>query len=64
MNVEDIIAHLPNLDKRERTLLQNALFELQCDFDLKEAIQENLADIKSGRVSSHQSVMDEIKNAI
>jgi hypothetical protein len=64
MNINDIIAHLPNLNKRERTQLQTALFELQCDLDLKEAIQENLEDIKSGRVSSHAAVMNEIRAAL
>ncbi len=53
LNIDDIIASLQNLDNNERTRLQNALFELQNDLDLKEAIQEGLADVKSGRVSSH-----------
>lgn len=61
LNIDDIIASLQNLDNNERTRLQNALFELQNDLDLKEAIQEGLADVKSGRVSSHNSVMKEIK---
>jgi predicted transcriptional regulator len=64
MDINDIIAYLPNLDKAERLKLQTALFELQCDFDLKEAIQENLADIRSGRVSSHEAVMNEIRAAL
>jgi hypothetical protein len=42
MNINDIIEALHTLNKTERTQLQNALFELQCDLDLKEAIQENL----------------------
>jgi predicted transcriptional regulator len=61
LNVEDIIASLQSLDNNERTRLQNALFELQNDLDLKNAIQENLDDIKNGRVSSHESIMKEIK---
>jgi len=61
LNIDDIIASLQNLDNNERARLQNALFELQNDLDLKEAIQEGLADVKSGRVSSHASVMKEIK---
>jgi predicted transcriptional regulator len=61
MNINDIIEALHTLNKTERTQLQNALFELQCDLDLKEAIQENLEDIKSGRVSSHEAVMNEIR---
>jgi predicted transcriptional regulator len=64
MNINDIIAALHTLNKTERTQLQNALFELQCDLDLKEAIQENLEDIKSGRVRSHEAVMNEIKAAL
>jgi hypothetical protein len=60
MNINDIIAHLPNLDNSERSKLQVALFDLQNDLDLKEVIRENLDDIKSGRVSSHQAVMNEI----
>jgi len=64
MNINDIIAALHTLNKTERTQLQNALFELQCDLDLKEAIQENLEDIKSGRVRSHEAVMNEIRAAL
>jgi len=60
LNIDDIIASLQNLDNSERAKLQNALFELQNDLDLKEAIQENLDDRKSGRVSSHDAVMKEI----
>jgi predicted transcriptional regulator len=60
LNIDDIIASLQNLDNSERRKLQNALFELQNDLDLKAAIQEGLADVKSGRVSSHDSVMKEI----
>ena len=61
LNINDIIASLQTLDNNERAQLQNALFELQNDLDLKEAIQENLQDIKNGRVSAHDAVMKEIK---
>jgi predicted transcriptional regulator len=61
LSVEDIIASLQSLDNSERTRLQNALFELQNDLDLKDAIQQSLDDIKNGRVSSHESIMKEIK---
>jgi hypothetical protein len=61
LNVDEIIASLQNLDNSERTKLQNALFELQNDLDLKEAIQQSLDDIKNGRVSAHESIMKEIK---
>ena len=61
LSVEDIIESLQSLDNSERKRLQNALFELQNDLDLKHAIQENLDDIKNGRVSSHESIMKEIK---
>ena len=61
LNIDDIISSLQNLDNNERAKLQNALFELQNDLDLKEAIEESLDDIKSGRVSSHEAVMKEIK---
>jgi hypothetical protein len=61
LNIDDIISSLQNLDNSERAKLQNALFELQNDLDLKEAIEESLDDIKSGRVSSHEAVMKEIK---
>jgi len=61
LNIDDIILSLQNLDNNERAKLQNALFELQNDLDLKEAIEESLDDIKSGRVSSHEAVMKEIK---
>ncbi|HEY8782712.1 MAG TPA: hypothetical protein VIM16_13900 [Mucilaginibacter sp.] len=61
LNIDDIIASLQNLDNNERAKLQNALFDLQNDLDLKEAIKEGLEDVKSGRVSSHESIMKEIK---
>ena len=61
LSIEDIIASLQNLDNIEREKLQNALFDLQNDLELREAIQEGLDDVKNGRVSSHESVMKEIK---
>jgi len=61
LNIDDIIASLQNLNNAERTKLQNALFDLQNDLDLKDAIKEGLDDIKNGRVSSHEAVMKEIK---
>ncbi len=61
LSIDDIISSLQNLNNSERAKLQNALFELQNDLDLKEAIEESLDDIKSGRVSSHEAVMKEIK---
>ncbi|CAN5418796.1 hypothetical protein BH09BAC6_BH09BAC6_05070 [soil metagenome] len=61
LNVDNIIASLQDLDNNERSRLQSALFELQSDLDLKQAIHEGLADAKSGRVSAHDSVMKEIK---
>ena len=61
LNIDDILASLQSLDNNERSRLQSALFELQNDLDLKEAIQENLDDIKNGRVSAHNAVMKEIK---
>jgi predicted transcriptional regulator len=61
LNIDDVISSLQDLDNYEREKLQNALFELQNDMELREAIQEGLDDIKHGRVSSHESVMAEIK---
>ena len=61
LNVDDIIASIKTLDNEERARLQSALFELQSDLDLKDAITENLDDRKTGRVSSHDAVMKEIK---
>lgn len=61
LNVDNIIASLRSLDNDERAKLQSALFELQSDLDLRDAIEENLDDIKTGRVSSHEAVMKEIK---
>ena len=61
LSVEDIIASLQSLDNNERSRLQSALFELQSDLDLKQAIHEGLEDVKKGRVSSHEAVMKEIK---
>ncbi|MDP9078661.1 MAG: hypothetical protein M3O71_14615 [Bacteroidota bacterium] len=64
LNIDDIIASLQTLDNHERSRLQSALFDLQNDLDLKAVIRENLDDIRSGRVSSHQAVMNEIKAAL
>lgn len=61
LSVEDIIASLQDLNNNERSRLQSALFELQSDLDLKQAIHEGLEDVKQGRVSSHEAVMKEIK---
>jgi predicted transcriptional regulator len=61
LNIDDIISSLQDMDSTDRMRLQSALFELQSDLDLKKAINEGLEDIKSGRVSSHDSVMKEIK---
>jgi hypothetical protein len=61
LNVDHIIASIKTLDNEERARLQSALFELQSDLDLKDAITENLDDRKTGRVSSHDAVMKEIK---
>jgi hypothetical protein len=64
LNVDDIIASLQDLDNNDRAKLQDALISLQSDLDLKAAISENLQDIKTGRVSAHDSVMKEIKESI
>jgi hypothetical protein len=61
LSFEDIIASLHNLNKVERIRLQTTLFELQSDLDLKEAILEGLADKRSGRVSSHDEILREIR---
>jgi hypothetical protein len=61
LNVDDIIASLQDLTNSERAKLQDALIGLQSDLDLKAAIQENLSDVKSGRVSAHDAVMKEIR---
>ncbi|HWZ03099.1 MAG TPA: hypothetical protein VNX40_05760 [Mucilaginibacter sp.] len=61
LNIDDIIASLQSLSNNDRARLQIALFDLQNDLDLKDAIKEGLDDIKNGRVSSHEAVMKEIK---
>ena len=61
LDIDEIIASLGSLDNHDRSRLQSALFDLQSDLDLKAAITENLDDIKTGRVSSHDAVMKEIK---
>jgi predicted transcriptional regulator len=61
LNVDDIIASLQDLSNSERAKLNDALIGLQSDLDLKAAIQENLSDVKNGRVSAHDAVMKEIK---
>lgn len=63
LNIDDIIDSLQNLNNNERARLLKALFELQNDLDLKEAIQEGLEDIKTGRVSAHEAVMREISES-
>jgi predicted transcriptional regulator len=61
LNIDDILASLQTLNAYDRSRLQSALFDLQSDLELSAALKENLDDIKSGRVSSHDSVMKEIK---
>ncbi|HZY38083.1 MAG TPA: hypothetical protein VFE53_15615 [Mucilaginibacter sp.] len=61
LSVEDIIASLDNLDQDEREKLQYALYNLQNDAALDEAIKEACDDIKNGRVHAHEEVMREIK---
>ncbi len=64
LNIDDIISSLQNFDNNERKKLQNALFELQNDLELQQAIQEGLDDVKSGRVNSHEAVMKGNKGKI
>jgi len=59
LSVDDIIASLQNLSNDERIRLQNALFGIQNDLELKEAIQEGLNDIKNARISRHDAVAKE-----
>jgi predicted transcriptional regulator len=61
LSIDDVIASLQNLNNKEREKLQDALFELQNDLDLQQAIREGLEDVKNGRVHSHEAVMKEIK---
>ena len=61
LNVDDIIASLQDLTNAERSKLQIALFELQNDLDLKEAIQTGLDDVRYGRVSAHEAIIKDIK---
>ena len=63
LNIDDILASLQTLSSHDRSRLQSALFDLQSDLELSAALKENLDDIKSGRVSSHDSVMKEIKES-
>ncbi|MDP9077014.1 MAG: hypothetical protein M3O71_06290 [Bacteroidota bacterium] len=62
LSVEDIIASLSDFDKLELEKLQDALFELRDGVELQAAVDEGLEDIKAGRVSTHESVMNEIKS--
>jgi predicted transcriptional regulator len=61
LSVEDITASLDNLDDGERKKLQYALYDLQNDTGIDEAIKEAREDIKNGRVHAHEDVMREIK---
>ena len=59
--VEDIIASPDDVSYDERGKLQYALYDLQNDTTLDEAITEARGDIKNGRVYAHADVMREIK---
>jgi hypothetical protein len=61
LSVEEIIESLRDLDSSEREKLQSALFELESDLGLQNAIRQGLDDKKNGRVSAHDAIMKEIK---
>jgi predicted transcriptional regulator len=61
LSVEDIIASLSDFNNLEREKLQDALLELKDNLELQAAIDEGLADVRNGRVSTHESVMSKIK---
>jgi predicted transcriptional regulator len=61
LSVEDIIASLSDFNNLEREKLQDALLGLKDNLELQAAIDEGLEDVRNGRVSTHESVMNEIK---
>lgn len=61
LSVEDIISSLPDLNANEVDKLQNAITVLKNEEALQQAINEGLEDIKQGRVTPHDVVMQEIK---
>jgi hypothetical protein len=61
LSVEDIIGSLNNLDEGEREKLQYALYDLQNDAALDEAIKEAREDVRNGKLHSHEDVTREIK---
>ncbi|MGF7038274.1 hypothetical protein [Mucilaginibacter lappiensis] len=62
LSIEDIIGSLPNLELNEVEKLQSALADLKNEIALQQAIKEGLEDIKHGRTTPHDVVMNEIKS--
>jgi len=62
LSVEDIIASLSDFEAIEIEKLQDAIVELKDNLDLQAAVDEGLEDVKNGRISTHESVMAEIKS--
>lgn len=61
LSIEDIINSLPNLEAKEIDKLQKAIAEFKNDIALQQAIDEGLEDVKHGRVTPSDIVMNEIK---
>lgn len=62
LSIEDIIGSLPNLELNEVEKLQNALADLKNEIAVQQAVNEGLEDIKHGRTTPHDAVMNEIKS--
>ena len=61
LSVDDIIASLASLNHDEREKLQYALYDLQNNAGLDEAIKEAREDVRNGKLHSHEDVTREIK---
>jgi hypothetical protein len=62
VSFEDIVSSLQNLNTIERIKLQNSLFELQTDLELKEAILEGLQNKRNNQVSTQEDIASEIRS--
>ena len=61
LSVEDIINSLPDLDVTEIEKLQKAIAEFKSDIALQQSIEGGIEDVRNGKVTPGEVVMNEIK---
>ncbi|QEM11811.1 hypothetical protein [Mucilaginibacter rubeus] len=61
LSVEDIINSLSNLEAKEIDKLQKAIAEFKNDIALQQSIERGLEDVKNGRITPSDAVMNDIK---